>query len=274
MKVIESFIMSKTGVLEQCEDKIFISNDFLAVIDGATSKSSFRWNGKTSGAIAGEIIGDTLKQSECDITLDLLIFRINNAIKDIYEESKGINYFINNPVDRITACMIIYSKFHNQIWIIGDCKCSINSVQYENVKKVDTILAEARALFIELQLLRGKSIEELIAEDLGRGFIMNLLKEQYILQNNSLSQYSYGVIDGFEINSESIKIIDGIEKSSMIILASDGYFSLKEDLFQTEQHLKAVLAEDPLLIGKYKSTKGLVKGNVSFDDRALIRFIT
>lgn len=274
MKVIESFIMSKTGVPEQCEDKIFISNDFLAVIDGATSKSSFRWNGKTSGAIAGEIIGDTLKQSECDITLDLLIFRINNAIKDIYEESKGINYFINNPVDRITACMIIYSKFHNQIWIIGDCKCSINSVQYENVKKVDTILAEARALFIELQLLRGKSIEELIAEDLGRGFIMNLLKEQYILQNNSLSQYSYGVIDGFEINAESIKIIDGIEKSSMIILASDGYFSLKEDLFQTEQHLKAVLAEDPLLIGKYKSTKGLVKGYVSFDDRALIRFIT
>ncbi len=59
-----------------------------------------------------------------------------------------------------------------------------------------------------------------------------------------------------------------------IILASDRYPMLQETLQSSEQILPWILAKDVLIIGRpYSSTKGLVPGNVSYDDRTYIRFI-
>ena len=46
------------------------------------------------------------------------------------------------------------------------------------------------------------------------------------------------------------------------------YPSLKE----SEDELAKIIATDPLCYKTYFSTKGLKKGNVSFDDRTYIRF--
>lgn len=55
-------------------------------------------------------------------------------------------------------------------------------------------------------------------------------------------------------------------------MASDGYPDLCETLRESEEKLKILLEKDPLMISIYKSTKGLQKGNTSFDDRAYISF--
>jgi glycerophosphoryl diester phosphodiesterase len=39
----------------------------------------------------------------------------------------------------------------------------------------------------------------------------------------------------------------------------------------SEQALQEILRDDPLLFRKYKATKGLQPGNVSFDDRAYVK---
>ena len=64
------------------------------------------------------------------------------------------------------------------------------------------------------------------------------------------------------------KVLD----NSQIILSSDGYPQLFETLKESEEYLFTVLKEDPLLYKKYKSTKGFMKGQNSFDDRAFISF--
>ena len=56
-----------------------------------------------------------------------------------------------------------------------------------------------------------------------------------------------------------------------IILASDGYPVLKDNLKETENILQDILLKDPLMFREYKSTKGKLKGDVSFDDRAFIK---
>ena len=61
------------------------------------------------------------------------------------------------------------------------------------------------------------------------------------------------------------------DKSS-IVLASDGYPVLKGTLAESERELSEILKNDPLCYKVYCSTKGLKKGNVSFDDRSYIRF--
>jgi len=55
------------------------------------------------------------------------------------------------------------------------------------------------------------------------------------------------------------------------VLASDGYPDLKETLAASEERLQEILDDDPLLFRKYKATKGMHEGNVSFDDRAYVK---
>lgn len=59
-----------------------------------------------------------------------------------------------------------------------------------------------------------------------------------------------------------------------MILASDGYPKLFNSLIESELYLKKIINEDPLCYKLFKSTKGINKGKLSFDDRAYIKFIT
>ena len=55
------------------------------------------------------------------------------------------------------------------------------------------------------------------------------------------------------------------------MLASDGYPTLLPTLHESEKALAQHLTDDPQNITDFIATKGLVDGNVSFDDRAYIK---
>jgi len=142
----------------------------------------------------------------------------------------------------------------------------------QNTKIIDDITSTARSLFLESEIAQGKSIEELRQHDTGRAFILPLLERQTIFQNNpSAGQYWFPVIDGFDVPDEGIHILSLPDDVDAIVLASDGYPYLKDTLEASEQALQEVLLDDPLLFRKYKTTKGLQTGNVSFDDRAYVK---
>lgn len=84
---------------------------------------------------------------------------------------------------------------------------------------------------------------------------------------------TYAVIDGFDIFMPGVKVITlRQDEPHDIVLASDGYPFLRPTLKDSEAALCKQLAIDPYNIHTFKATKGLMQGNVSFDDRALIRF--
>ena len=66
--VEEQFIQSKTGKLEDCEDATYISDHFIAIIDGATSHTTRRWNEETGGKVAAKIIGQAFSEIPFDCT--------------------------------------------------------------------------------------------------------------------------------------------------------------------------------------------------------------
>ena len=52
VQIIEQFICSKYPDQKKCEDGLFISSDFIAVIDGVTSKGELTWpDGSEGGAV-------------------------------------------------------------------------------------------------------------------------------------------------------------------------------------------------------------------------------
>jgi len=133
------------------------------------------------------------------------------------------------------------------------------------------VLADTRSLYITKELIEGKTIEELINYDTGREYILPLLISQTNFQNNRFdSEYSYSVVDGFPINVSQVKVIE-VENASNIILASDGYPKLFDNLKESENYLNYILEKDPLCYNIFKSTKGKQKGMVSYDDRAYLK---
>ncbi|GHO82386.1 protein phosphatase 2C domain-containing protein [Dictyobacter formicarum] len=271
-EVVEQALVSKTGREETCEDALYVGSHFVAVIDGATSKTDRRWDGKAGGRIAAEIIKEAFDLVPADTTARQTVDILTAAIQALYKQYEVTDILQSDGVQRAIAGFVALSIERKEVWFVGDCQCIIDQQLVQNTKKIDEVTSNARSLFLESEIASGKTVDELREHDTGREFILPLLKRQTIFQNNPASgHYWVPVIDGFDVPDEGIRVIPLPADATTIVLASDGYPYLKDTLEASEQALQEVLQEDPLLFHKYKTTKGLQRGNVSFDDRAYIK---
>lgn len=269
-KIKERFLLGKKGLEQYCEDRIVVLPHGVAVIDGATSKSSFSFEGKSTGRMAVELIEQALYHIPATYDRDTAIAAINAEIQAFYREQGMDQHVKTHATDRLTASLVLYNHHFGEVWLVGDCQCLIGEQYYSHEKKVDTVLAKTRALFLENELLQGKSLEALLQHDSGREFILPLLKAQSRFQNPKQdSTYAYAVIDGFPPYVGQVKNIP--VDDARIVLASDGYPQLYNNLDASEAYLEYVLAHDPLCFRLYPSTKGLQEDLLSFDDRAYVK---
>lgn len=266
--VEEVFLKGKKSASAN-EDGIILTPDFAAVIDGATSKSAFAMDGKSSGRLSMELVLEAISEFPRDIDAKGAVEAITKKIYDFYVANNLLDMVNDNPAARLTSNGVIYSVARNEIWQIGDCQAMVGDKHYVNEKEIDDIMARARAAFDEVAIVRGATLEDLRANDPGRDFILPFLKVQGVLQNCHGHAYGFPVMDGFAIDMDQVLIIP--VKGKELILASDGYPELFRTLEESESFLKKVINEDPMLIRLYKSTKGVQKGQDSFDDRAYVR---
>lgn len=265
-QVIESFTRSKTGLEERNEDSIFLNDDFCAVFDGATSKTSNTLMGKSSGRLTVELITDYMNLLKWDADGVTAIHGIQAMLCQYSAE----NHLQENGI-YLCASGLIYSRTRHELWAVGDCQYAINGKVTKYNKLVDTLLSDLRAFAIHCMLLEGKKESDFLQRDEARSLMMGFLRKQRIMENAD-DEYGYSVFSNhgkirkFEIVS--------IEPGSEVVLASDGYPFLKETLQESECALQIQLQQDPLCYGAFRSTKGLTAGNESFDDRSYLRFIT
>lgn len=273
MNITEKCIISKKGKTELCEDGIIITENYIAVIDGSTSKSDKQYDGKTTGKQSLDILLKAIEKLKYNLSITEVIEFLTNEIAKSYTKYNIYELAKLHPEERFTASCIIFSKYAKEIWMIGDCQCLVDGYQYKNEKKVDKLLSELRSYYIQCEMLIGKSITEFIENDTGRAYIIPAIKKQYLFQNAKVnSEYAYSAIDGFLVNMEKVKIISIKGNTKNIVLATDGYPKLKKTLEESEKYLKIILDKDPLLYMRFKSTKGLQSGNISYDDRAYVSF--
>ena len=279
MKIIESSIIGKKSQ-EACEDGMVVTGDFIAVIDGSTSKTPKHLNpdmknGRYAMMLISEYIREELK---ADASVDDFCQGVTAYIYNKVYENLGVEERLKeHPEERLTASAILYSRTRNEVWMVGDCQAIIDGKLYENGKHYEEKIARKRVELIEQGLSPAearKQIEPLLIEAMLSG------------QNKN-----YTVIDGFPIYQEGVKIValktkpvsSGIEtyfqeqtkpvsSPNEVVLASDGYPFLKPTLAASEAALGHLIAHDPQCIHDFIATKGLVAGNKSFDDRTYIRF--
>ena len=86
MKIIESIVKGKKRD-GYCEDVLTITDHFIAVIDGVTSKSDFMYGEKKTGRIAAELIARAIEQSAPDSECADIIKNCNAAYEDFYRRT-------------------------------------------------------------------------------------------------------------------------------------------------------------------------------------------
>lgn len=289
MKIIESSIIGKKSP-EACEDGMVVTDDFIAVIDGSTSKTPKHLNpdmknGRYAMMLISEYIWEELK---ADASVDDFCQGVTAYIYNKVYEKLGVEERLKeHPEERLTASAILYSRTRNEVWMVGDCQAIIDGKLYENGKPYEQEIARKRVELIEQGLSPAEARKQI--EPL-------LIKAMLSGQNQT-----YTVIDGFPIYREGVKVVSVSDSSSVqdsvpasdsvpcsdsasasgtipsssseLVLASDGYPFLKPTLAASEAALAEQIANDPQNIRSFIATKGIVEGNKSFDDRTYIRFV-
>ena len=266
MTIIEQNQIAKTPQ-KKSEDGLVITSDFIAVIDGSTSKTTRRYSFMMSnGRFAMKIIAHYIRKMPADISCHQFCIGATRAIRKHY--GRRITELAVHPEERMTASVILFSRLRREIWMIGDCLCLVNGELFENPKPYEQTLAEMRAAIIKELLAEGKTQEELLTNDEARASII-----PHMLQEMKNQNITYSVVDGFPIPIQLVPIITLDFSPHEIVFASDGYPFLCPTLNESEVRLDHQRETDPLNIGSFKATKGFTPGNHSFDDRTYIRFI-
>ncbi len=295
MKIIESSIIGKKSP-EACEDGMVVTDDFIAVIDGSTSKTPKLLNpdmknGRYAMMLISEYIREELK---ADASVDDFCQGVTAYIYNKVYEKLGVEERLKeHPEERLTASAILYSRTRNEVWMVGDCQAIIDGKLYENGKPYEEKIARKRV--------------ELIAQGLSPAEARKQIEPLLIKAMLSGQNQTYTVIDGFPVYREGVKVVSVSDSSSVqdsvsssdfcsvqdpvscsgsasasdtipsssseIVLASDGYPFLKPSLAASEAALAEQIANDPQNIHSFIATKGIVEGNKSFDDRTYIRFV-
>lgn len=254
MTITEHFICGKHTAAD-CEDGIVITNDFAAVIDGSTSKTPKRLDpSMKNGRFAMLLISEYIKQMPADYTMNDFCRGITLRIAKEYAKRGITEDMAKHPEERLTASAIIYSNSRKEVWMVGDCQAIIYGEYYDNSKPYEQEIAMQRATLIKNGML---------PKEARRTIEPQLIKAMLEGQNRQ-----YAVIDGTPIYMPGTRIVTA---SHCVVLASDGYPTLLPTLHKSEEALAQHLTDDPQNITDFIATKGLVEGNVSFDDRAYIK---
>ncbi len=272
MQVEEYYLLGKRGDAESCEDAIVVNDRLAAVLDGTTSQVPGRDGHVSPGRKAVDRIAEALETMPGDADAFACFTRLNAAVAEIYREEGTYEQAQSNPEYRSSAAAIVYSRFRSELWLIGDCQALVDDRKITAWKDADALLSEVRSMYLESELLRGKTIEELRHDDTGRGYIRELLVRQKQFQNlNRDLPYAFHVLDGFlEEVEPAVEVHRVPPDCRRLVLASDGYPVLEPTLAASERSLAEIIERDPLCFRSFKSTKGVYGDNISFDDRAYL----
>lgn len=264
MNIIEQTVVPKNPT-KKSEDGIVVTPDFIAVIDGSTSKTDRRYSFFSSnGRYAMLIVERFIRKMPKTISCHEFCVEITHRVRKHYRKSQ-IERLTTHPEERLTASCIVFSRVRREIWMIGDCQCIIGDTLYDNPKPYEQELAEKRAAIIKAS---PQPWDHFLDNDTARAAIIPRMLETMRQQNKT-----YAVIDGFPVDERHVRILTLDFQPWEIVLASDGYPFLEPTLEASEAKLASQRATDPLNIGKFKATKAFVRGNNSFDDRSYIRFL-
>lgn len=264
IRVVEQFIEAKSED-RVCEDMIVVTDDFAAVIDGASDATGARFGDKSGGRLAAEVIAAAISGLSADIDArtfaDTLSGALAAAVGDLPPDVRW-------PV-AVVSCA---SARRREVWRIGDCNVVIDQIEHPSTFRLEKAASRFRAAVNAALMARGMPIEEILEHDPGAQARRILTDNQQHLAN-TVGPWGYGCINGKRVPSQYIEVMAIPEGPAEVVLTSDGYPVVGGTLRETEATLARLVRDDPAAIGElWKIGKPATRGSNAPDDRAYLRF--
>lgn len=163
----ESTSIGKTR--DKNDDSIYIGEDYVAVIDGVSHKSSVKTE---EGEIKiARIITKAIERIDGTAYAEILDFEefvkyVNRYIANFLEK-----HGIPEEIGKMEATGVIYSKYPNQIWLVGDCRAIYDGKIVKNPLKIDDVVIDIRVQLVKALMEAGFSEEELEENDISKQII-------------------------------------------------------------------------------------------------------
>ncbi len=272
MKIIEQFTEGKAGPGDINDDAIAVTDDFIAVIDGATARSGQTLKGLPAGQFASATIANAIKGLHKDTSARDAVSHLTEALHNASKAAASSEQKVFKEVwDYPAAALLMYSAAKREVWRVADSSFIIDGRGHFTVFPQERTWIELRRTYLCAEIARGKKESELLENDPTWDLLSPVVAECKVFANHPFGPYGYGVINGTKVPDMHIEVYPA-PHANEITFASDGYPEVEATLAETEKYLRAIVAEDPLMYKLHPQVKGVKKGHASFDDRSYIRF--
>lgn len=250
---------------DQNEDRLAITENFVAVIDGATSSAPMQ--GISGGIVAAEAVLDAILALPADATPRQFV---DDATARL---AARIGAWPDRRLSRPSASAVVWSRRRQEVWRIGDCHFRIDDAEYSGEKLVDRVSYEFRCAVLRGRLALGltDAEREKTVATLQQPF-MPLVDVQHAFANaDSDDPLAYGVIDGTPVPDRFIEA-HPTAAAREIVLCSDGFLSPCATLAEGLADLARIKRDDPLMTRLVTGSRPFAPGVDCFDDTTYVRF--
>lgn len=263
MHIIESFAHGKIADNSYSEDRLIISKSSAGIIDGSRGPGYMECD-VIQYALDKAV--NLLKTLPIDTTPHATVSALTNMLHQTKHEM-GVSE------DRYSGGFgfIVYIPRRRQIWRVGDCAFRYAGKTHLNEIELEFIAARQRTVMIEAMMLRGKSIDDILKSDEYASVFTPFFAPLLDFANNDDHELGFGVINGIAVPEKFIQIFDIPNNAKSLVMTSDGYPQVCDTLEESEKALSAILKRDPLCISENMTSKGMLPGQVSFDDRSYLK---
>ena len=127
IKIVERFIKGKKDNEELCEDGLVITDNYISVIDGVTSKGKILWDNKTSGVYVKNLLVEAITKMSPNFDAKNCIEYLSSLINDEYKKRNMYEIAKEHLEERLQANLVIFNIKKNEIWLWGDCQTLVNN---------------------------------------------------------------------------------------------------------------------------------------------------
>jgi hypothetical protein len=266
VEVVEEFVLGKRDDPSLCEDAIVVAGEYAAVVDGATDISGRSYDGKAGGRWAMEACAEVVRALPPGIDALAAVSRLTSGLASRLSPQMS-------PAERPSAAVTIYSAGRREVWQIGDVGfhfAGLPAGEGRPRKLVDEVAVAFRVAVLAAEEAAGRLRPG--AHDRGREAARALISRQGFLRN-TVGPYGYAAIDGRPVPRSLVVVRPIPAGAGELVIASDGYPVIAGSLAESEATLARLLVLDPWCVRELAGTKGVLDGQVSFDDRAYLRLV-